>query len=375
MSPAWTATWTQAVTDVGVADLELADLTLRIVLQASIGGDRLRVGLSNGFGVSHLRVGRAAVRVAGRAAPMRFGGQPFADVRVGEALTSDPVDLAVVAGDAIEVDLYLPLPWRFTTANVSTATWCPSGPGDHAGADDFPRRDIPLLALPDGEQMVLPTPLMRGVEVLRDEPAPVVVCFGDSITAAGWPERTAGRMRDRRVAVVNRGIAGNRLRLDGAGPFGPVFGAAGLSRFDADVLRTAGRTHVVVALGVNDLGHPGTMAPADQLPTTEQIIRALDDIASRAEDAGLIAIHATMTPVGGAAGFDLERQRRHSEVNDWIRARGTDRAVIDFEAALRHGPGGLVLDPRFDSGDHLHPNDAGLERMADAAAEVLDRLL
>ncbi|WP_075312675.1 MULTISPECIES: GDSL-type esterase/lipase family protein [unclassified Pseudonocardia] len=375
MSPAWTASWTQAVTDVGVADLELRDVTVRIVVEAGVGGDRLRVSLSNRFGTAPLHIGRAAVRVAGRAGPMRFGGQPAVEVPAGEDLTCDPVDLAVLAGDTVEVDLYLPDTWRYATANVSTATWRPSAPGNHAGADEFPGRDTPVLALPDGSEMDLPAPLLRGVDVLRTVPAPVVVCLGDSITAAGWPERTARRLRDRQVAVVNRGIAGNRLRLDGAGPFGPLFGAAGRTRFDRDVLATAGRTHLVVALGVNDLGHPGTMAPADQLPTAGQLIRALDGIASRADDAGLPVVLATLTPFDGAEGFDRRRELCRAEVNAWIRGPGSGRTVVDFDAALSAGPGSVALDPRFDSGDHLHPGDEGLDRMAVAAAEVLGRLV
>ncbi|WP_337831358.1 GDSL-type esterase/lipase family protein [Pseudonocardia sp. TMWB2A] len=371
MSPAWTASWTQAVTDVAVADLELRDVTVRITVEAGVGGERLRAGLSNRFGTTPLHVGRAAVRVDGRAAPMRFGGRSAVDVPAGEDLVCDPVDLAVVAGAAVEVDLYLPGPWRYATANVSTATWHPSAPGDHAGSDHFPGRATPVLTLPDGAEMELPAPVLRDVEVLRDVPTPVVVCLGDSITAAGWPERTARRLRDRPVAVVNRGIAGNRLRLDGAGPFGPVFGASGRSRFDRDVLATAGRTHVVVALGVNDLGHPGTMAPEDQLPSSEQLIRALDGIGARARDAGLSVLTATVTPFDGAEGFDRERELRRAEVNEWIRGLGS--GVVDFDAALRSGPGAIALAPRFDSGDHLHPGDAGLDRMADVAAEVLGR--
>ncbi|WP_224388441.1 GDSL-type esterase/lipase family protein [Pseudonocardia sp. ICBG1293] len=375
MSPGWTASWTQAVTDVGVADLELRDVTLRIAVEAGVGGDRLRIGLSNRFGTTPLHIGRAAVRVAGRGAPARFDGVPTVELPAGAELTTDPVDLPVGAGDAVELDLYLPGTWRYATANVSTATWRPSAPGDHAGSDRFPGRDAPVLTLLDGTARALPAPLLRGVDVQREVPAPVVVCLGDSITAAGWPERTARLLRDRPVAVVNRGIAGNRLRLDGAGPFGPVFGASGRSRFDRDVLATTGRTHVVVALGVNDLGHPGTTAPQDQLPTAGQLIRALDEVAGRAEAAGLPVVLATLTPFDGAEGFDHERERRRAEVNAWIRDPGSGRPVLDFDAALRAGPGSVALDPRGDSGDHLHPGDEGLDRMADVAAGVLGRLV
>ncbi|WP_036969103.1 GDSL-type esterase/lipase family protein [Promicromonospora kroppenstedtii] len=368
MTSAWNASWTQAVTDVTGTGLSFTDVTVRIRVAASIGGERLRVNLSNRFGSVPLLVGRAAVQVDGRASSLLFGGLPSAEIPPGGELVSDPASVSTTAGDAIDIDIYLPHTCEITTGNIAAATWCLSETGDHSGSSQFPGRHAPAVPLPAGGSVPAPTPLLRGVDVSRAVPAPVVVCLGDSITAAGWPERAAKRLRGRQIAIVNRGIGGNRLRLPGAGPMGALYGISGLERFDRDVLEVAGRTHVVVALGTNDLGHPGQVAPEDELPTAGQLIHALEEVGTRARDAGLSVFYASITPFLPAVGYDHEREGRRRSVNDWVRAQS---GVLDFDATLRSDGAESELDPRYDSGDHLHPSDRGLDRIADVAAKVL----
>lgn len=368
MTSTWNASWTQAVTDVTGTGLPFTDVTVRVSVTGSIGGERLRVNLSNRFGTVPLLVGHAAVRVGGQASSLLFRGLPSAEIPPEGELVSDPAGVSTTAGDVIDVDIYLPQSCEITTGNIAAATWYLSQPGDHSGSSQFAGRPAPAVPLPGGGTVPAPTPLLRSVDVSRAVPAPVVVCLGDSITAAGWPERAAKQLRGRQIAIVNRGVGGNRLRLHGAGPMGAFHGISGLARFDRDVLETAGRTHVVIALGTNDLGHPGQVAPEDELPTAGQLIRALEEAGTRARDAGLSVFYASITPFLPAVGYDHEREARRRSVNDWVRAQ---RGVLDFDAALRSDRAESELDPRYDSGDHLHPSDRGLARMADVAAKVL----
>ncbi|MFD9739206.1 GDSL-type esterase/lipase family protein [Umezawaea sp. NPDC059074] len=187
--------------------------------------------------------------------------------------------------------------------------------------------------------------------------SPVVVCFGDSLTegvgaAAGnsYPDVLARRLGTK---VWNAGIAGNRLLADG-------YGDSGLARFRRDALDVPDVTHVVVELGVNDLG----MVPA---PTADQLIAGLTTLARAARAAGVRPLGATLPPTGGTPfeGFDTpELEQARQAVNAWVRTTDEFVAVVDVDLALRDPAHPARYRADLDSGDHLHPNDAGAAAIA-----------
>ncbi|MFD0804119.1 GDSL-type esterase/lipase family protein, partial [Streptomonospora algeriensis] len=217
-----------------------------------------------------------------------------------------------------------------------------------------------------------------------------VVALGDSITdgsetTAGannrWPDLLAERV-GARTGVLNSGIAGNRLLHDPNPPEGSdaedyaaFFGQSALRRFDRDVLAQPGAEHVIVLLGVNDLGHPGTSAPMSETVTAEEIIGGHRQLIARAHAAGLRAYGGTVLPFkGDTLGFySEENEAKRQAVNEWIRTSGEYDAVIDFAEAMRAPDDPLRLNPAYDSGDHLHPNDAGMAAMAEAVPTRLFR--
>jgi lysophospholipase L1-like esterase len=143
-------------------------------------------------------------------------------------------------------------------------------------------------------------------------------------------------------------------------------GESGLARFDRDVLTQAGARHVIVFQGIVDLG-----SGADALGlTVERLIAGHRQLIARAHAAGVKIIGATLTPFEGATirpGFyTAEREAQRDAMNTWIRTTSEYDGVIDFDRALRDPAHTTQLLPRFDSGDHLHPDDAGYQAMADA---------
>lgn len=182
-----------------------------------------------------------------------------------------------------------------------------------------------------------------------------------------YPELLARRLADAeggaRFAVLNAGIGGNRLLADWVGP-------SALDRFGPDVLGQSGGTHVLILIGINDIGFSlpeGANSPARGLPSAAQITEGLQRLISQAHAGGLHVLLGTLTPFEGASYWSEEKERRRSAVNEWIRARaGKDLAVVDFDAALRDPARPRALKPAFDSGDHLHPGNAGYAAMADA---------
>ena len=172
------------------------------------------------------------------------------------------------------------------------------------------------------------------------------------------------------MAVVNAGIAGNRLLSDGTG-VSNTFGPSALARFDRDALALPGVTHVVLLEGINDIGFPGAKLrgryladPADAR-TPEDLIDAYRQLISRAHARGVKVIGATITPfegVGLPGYYSESKEATRQAINKWIRTSGS----FDFDAVLRDPDHPSRLSPRFASKDHLHPNDDGYRALADA---------
>lgn len=202
----------------------------------------------------------------------------------------------------------------------------------------------------------------------RSYPAPVIAAFGDSLTKGdGSTPGTSSAYVDvlaRRLGVTvrNRGISGNRLLRDGYGP-------AGLSRFGEDVLADPDVTHVIVELGVNDIGLAGV--EGTPLPSAEAVIDGLGTLTERATAVGLIVIGATLTPNRGTryeGFFSEEAEGIRKAVNGWIRTASPFAGILDIDRVLRDPDperDGRIA-PEFDYGDGLHPNNAGHRAIAEA---------
>jgi lysophospholipase L1-like esterase len=175
--------------------------------------------------------------------------------------------------------------------------------------------------------------------------------------------------------VLNEGISGNRLLHDpnplpgsGADAFAAQFGESALRRFDRDVSSQPGARYVIVLLGVNDLGHPGTIAPESERVTPADLIAGYQQVIDRAHQQGMLVFGGTITPFANDTfGFDTPANRAaRLVVNRWIRTSGAYDGVVDFDAALRDPADPERIRPDLDSGDHLHPNDAGAAALANA---------
>lgn len=384
-SPAWVATWQASPQPVWGSDFlfptnvppVLHEQTLRQVARVSLGGQRLRIVLSNAYGNQPLTVGRATIArpsqggdiVAGSLRTVTFGGQEVASILPGASLVSDPVALPVSARARVAVSLYLP-----KVTSISTFHWDgrQTGwivPGDQTSALALSKADGTL-------QSTTARPLLTGIQVETEQAAQAVVVIGDSITDGAaasldkdsrWPDFLAARLAPHGVAVVNAGISGARLLSDG-------MGVNALARLDRDVLAQPGAHSVIVMLGINDISWPGTaFAPDAQRPTLDALKAGYRQLVEQAHARGVRVIGATLTPFEGALPgtpldnyYHPDKDALRQEVNDWIRHSGVFDAVIDFDAVLRDPAHPTRIAARYDSGDHLHPGDEGNRAMAEA---------
>ncbi|MCQ8277685.1 GDSL-type esterase/lipase family protein [Acetobacteraceae bacterium KSS8] len=386
----WYATWTQAVTDFRSEEAEggFGNVTVRMTAPASLSGSRVRVELSNRFGDEPVRIGRGAIGIGDRFSEVAFDGLSSTEIPPGASRWTDPIDLAVRHSDELVVDLYLPEPTPYATA--AGFSFSRSSLGDFVGACSFPlegtaphtvdqSREYPAAntgaeSEPEGTGWSLPPggPFLRAIEVAGVEARAVIVALGASSTAMGWPQYTAALLpADAKIAVANRGIAGNRIRLD-APQSTPSWGRSGLSRFDEDVLGTAGATHLVIAYNSNDWGLPGRVTPMTEMPSVDQLIEGYQELIDRARAAGLEVILATVMPLAPELLAEPKREDMRQALNAWIRRSG--HIVVDFDAAVRCKSNPSRLTAKYAAPDDTHPSVNGSKRLAQAMVEVLQRL-
>jgi lysophospholipase L1-like esterase len=214
---------------------------------------------------------------------------------------------------------------------------------------------------------------VKGIDVSTSDPkAAAIVAYGDSITDGAlstrdvnrrWPDVLARRLQENsktaHLSVLNEGIGGNRVLHDGTGP-------NALARFDRDVLAQSGVKYLIILESINDIGRTAQpRAPGDEI-TVPQLISALTQLVTRTHAHGVKVFGATLTPYVGANYASPAGEQMREAINQWIRTSGVFDGVIDFDQATRDPANPTVFDPAADSGDHLHPGDAGYEKMGSA---------
>ncbi|HTG39539.1 SGNH/GDSL hydrolase family protein [Sphingomonas sp.] len=384
--PAWASAQMVPGGDNRLAPGALDDASLRQVARMSTGGKRVRVRISNAFGTKPLEVRGASiarpVRNDGHAVtpdslvPLRFAGQPGTRVPAGADWLSDPVAMPVAAFDDLAVTLHVAgEPGEQTSHPGSRATsWLAKG-------------DATRAATLTGAQPTEHWFLLSGIEVEACPARGAVVVLGDSITDGRgsttngndrWTDVLARRLqadpRTRGMSVLNQGIGGNNILVDGLGP-------NAIARLDRDVLALPRVTDLIVLEGVNDLGglsRTEGATQADYQALVGRLTAAFSQIIERAQARGIRIHGATVMPFGASEYYhatpDAEAARR--AINDWIRTPGRFDSVIDMDRATADPARPDRLDKRYDEGDGLHTSPAGFRRMAeevDLTALVADR--
>lgn len=377
----WFATWTASPQPLWNGDFVLPTnapfnvwkQTLRQTARVSIGGHRLRVRLSNEYGslpltIDAAHVARAAqgsTTVAGSDRMLTFGGKSSVTIPAGAPALSDPVDLDVPAAGSVAVSLYLAAPTPPATFHWDARQTMYIGAGDQTSAQTLQAESTFALRAFVGAILVEGGPDTRSVVALGDS-----ITDGNGSTVdrnARWPDFLAERLAADDVAVLNAGISGNRLLRDG-------MGVSALARFQRDALDQPGVVAVIVLLGINDISwNHMAFAPHDPVVSADELIAGYRQLLAQGHARGVRMIAGTLTPFESALHdsplqdyYSADKERVRQAVNAWLRASGEFDAVVDFDALLRDPGHPARFLPAYDSGDHLHPGDAGYKAMADA---------
>ena len=344
--------------------------TLREIVHISLGGSPVRAIFTNELGLDPLTIGAAQIALSTEASaiapttalPLTFNGKPSITIPPGALVVSDPAGLKVAPGSNLAVSIFLP------DQPVTQLTF-------HPFADQtnylVPGNVIAAASLDN------PTPFytwdfLKGIDVAADEKSASIVTFGDSITDgahstrdanARWPDVLARRLQtDKKtdhLGVLNEGIGGNRILHDTTGP-------SALARFDRDVLAQSGVKYLVIMESINDIGHATDPTKPYDVVTADDLIAGLTQLAIRAHTHGIKVYGATLTPFVGAKYQSPTGEEMRQAVNQWIRTTNQFDGVIDFDKVTTDPTHPGMFLPLDDSGDHLHPGDAGYKAMGES---------
>lgn len=361
--------WSPSMTTGGPA---FDDQTIRMVVHSSVAGSGARITLSDRYSPEALDVGAVDVAVqasGGEAKPgttrrVTFGGSGRVTIAPGDEVVSDAVPIQVAAGQNLLVSLYVP-------GATGTSTW-------HSDAFDTTYISAGDHTGDDGAAAFTTTTTswyyLAGLDVVPTTAKGTVVAVGDSITDGyhsststytRWPDFLGRRLGDERgphkLSVVDAGIGGNRVLTDVPNLWQ---GVSALKRFGHDALAQPGVKDVILFEGINDIGN--NVGPDGAPLTAQHLIDGYRTLIDQAHAAHVRVIGATLMPDKGNGYYTPAAEDLRQTVNDWIRTGDAFDGVIDFDRALRDPANPEALDPAYDSGDHIHPNDDGMQAMSDA---------
>lgn len=368
----WVASWATAPDAVPLQTSEpVGDVTYREIVHLSQGAHRVRVVFSNEFGTTRLLInsvhiapseGQSRINAANDR-ELTFSGRSEAIIPAGARLVSDPVTFDVAPLSTLAISFYVPsqsLPVLSVHHLAIQTNYVAQG-------DQATKAALPMA------KEITTWPFLRTVEIEPVNTTQAIACLGDSITDglhstvnanARWPNVLANRLVDSEgsdaPSVLDFGIGGNRLLQNGVGP-------DALARLDRDVFSQSNVKYLIVLEGINDIGDGWKKGSNDPFPpSAEDIIAAYQQIITRAHAHNIFVYGGTLLPYGDAQYYTAAGEAIREHVNSWVRTSGAFDAVLDFEKVVQDPNDPLKLAPAFNSGDNLHPNDAGYQAIGDS---------
>lgn len=376
----WITTWAASPQKVWNKDFvfptnipeQITNQTIKQISQISLGGEAVRLVFTNQYGEQPLYIDQTTIGLANAASlkykstyPVYFSGQLKAKILPGKQLVSDPIELAVSDHTQLVVNSFIQKPTTFKTFHwdAKQTSWLIKG------------NQTTNFTTPTDAKTTTARLLLSAIEVKPKQKAQVVAVIGDSITDGAtatldansrWTDFLAKRLSAHQVAVINSGISGNRLLTDGMGD-------SVLKRLNSEVFQYSGVKSLIVLIGINDISWPSTaFASKQQIPSFEALTEGYQRVVREAHQQGMQVIGATLLPFSGALPntpldnyFQPNKDELRQRINQWIRTSHTFDGVIDLDNGLKDPKHPDRLNPIYDSGDHLHPNDHGNQHMAE----------
>ena len=376
-APRWTGTWATALTTASLGNTNnslagFANQSIRMIVRTSVGGEKLRIRVSNAYGAQPLSIGHATVGVPvekgsptlrpGSVHELTFGGSAATTVYKGAEVLSDPADVEVPALSELAVTLYLPAATGQTSWHWVSRETTYVYSGDQAATLDGTGATTSYGSFY----------FLAGVDVASRHAQGSVVVLGDSVSDGfgstvnantRWPDALANRIAGTAPVVgdpgvLNESLSGNRVTHDGSEIGFTALGTSGLARLDVDVFGQTGVRSVIVELGINDVQLSGD--------ASDRVIEGLRQLAAQLREHDVRVLICTLGPFEGYSSWTPEKEATRAAINSYIRLNRHFDFVIDMDKVLRDPAAPTKLKAEFDSGDHIHPNDTGAAALAAA---------
>jgi lysophospholipase L1-like esterase len=388
----WVDAWSSAVADASVMQVSVQNQTIRTILIPSISGTHARIIISNEAAAGALEIGGAQVSRLGKDGSIAKGSRRMftfnesaaAIIEKGMSITSDPADFRITAQDKIVVDLFIVKSSGYMLAQggVDDSFTTSGNAFSQTEAKDFKS----IIQWDAATKEVQPgstywTPFLCAVQTSSDAEVGTIVSFGDSISTLEYEEYLSKNLINagiKNLTVVREAICGNRLLKDSPSTYPGLFGKSGISRFEKAITGHTNVKYMIVLQGINDINFTemGNMVASDEQPVTPgQIIEGYKKCIETAHRYKVKIIGATIMPMSGCIFATDNGEAKRQSVNNWIRTSGAFDSVIDFDKAVQDPADPKKLLETYDSGDHLHQNNAGSKAMADAIDVDLFRML
>ena len=366
----WVGTFSISPINLMLTNLQFKNETIWIKLKVSIGGSLLRIKFSNLFGSLPLNIEEVYIYKIGEQSSKNyqkilFNGEEGISISENKEIFSDIIDFEIEPSEDIWIGIYIKEFTELSTGNFSDSM-------HYFTEKNNLLKNFYALDKKDkiNEYQNSIVPFITNIDILTSSDHKALVAFGDSITAINnWTVYLTEKLQQNKIgniSVLRQGINGNRLIYDSIPIIKGLYGCSGLSRFERDAILQAGTAFIIIFLGINDLIHPLGNAPKNEKVTAKELIDGFKICIERAREKNIKTIGATLMPFHGYKLYSKELECIRNEVNQWIRSSTDYDSIIDFDEIMRDQNNPQKLKAEYDSGDGLHPNDAGAKAMADS---------
>lgn len=373
----WVSVWGNATSITDRKEAVYAkNLTLRYPIRICFSGNKLRFRFSNLTGTEDVKISKAFVAKTNDSSynlvKITFSGNEEGFIPKGKEISSDEIDLEILAGEWIDVSLYFS---DFTQMNAGTLITGPLSSGKYAYGDFADKKDFP----DDLSRNTNWFYFLNTIDIFTEEKNHALICYGDSITAQSWPDYLSIRAWEngfRNVSIIRRAVSGTRILRQYDCITYAAYGLKGETRFPVE-MNVSGAKAVIIQHGINDIIHPvgvevNKFRPWSDMPTSKDLMKGVEEIyVSHARKLGLKVWSGTLLPIFGWRTYNEERDRIRLEFNEWLRNSECFDGCVDFDKAVRNPQKTNAFAEGFDSGDHLHPSEIAYKAMAQAVPPEL----
>ena len=374
----WVGTWATAPQTVVKSFMPynncMTNRSVRQVVKVSIGGDVIRLKLSNIYSMQPVEIRSIYIAHAKdsfdidakTAQYFKFGNSYKTVIPAGKQIVSDALKFNLRNLERVSITINYTSAPEIPTVHMGSRTTSYIMKGVTNAHSNFEK------AFRENHWYNI-----SGIDVYTmSNNMSAIAIIGNSITDGKcstdnaqnrWPDVMSEMLQLKHKithqGVLNLGIGNNRVTVPGG------FGALAKERFDRDILMQSGVKKVVIFEGINDIG---AARSGSSETVARQIIESIQGMVKKAKARKMKVYLGTITPFKGAGYYTHFHEAARLYVNDWIRSQAKNvDGILDFAKLLQDPNDDRRMKREYASNDWLHPNPTGYKAMGIYAADII----